>query len=526
MIAEEHPPALVSVVTTVIAGEMALGLAFNIGVLMVSRGRLVKGAEHGNTFLASLSAVDIVACLTALPFTIVSARLSRYHNNLIFCLFSEGAVALSTTSSSLTLLCITLERYQAVTRPAHRGLLSLKPFVFLLFIWILSAFAFCAPFILHRQDALNRKEMCSLLTTTMNTSLNEALNTSSLGFQGASNSSEMEYNQTIVECLCAISEENDTDIDDEVCLVSCNMAINSSGYLRAYELVYVMSFTVTACAMGLFYLSILKVVRRRLAAKEAVASRKTTLITKASAPGRATSHPGGGEASLLPTTRAQPDPSSNRQTTISTCAWSTSTGVKGEQSSQKQQVMQPSTLMPSVYQTQSERGIQPYEIHETQMSSKQRVMDGHPHQGQSIESPTRGPQRPPEDRPQEQQPSSSYCVEGEPLRPQQIKAESVQEQVVDLGQERRIRWLSLGIVCVFLLCWGPHVLLTVLEMVQQDSLQLEAAHLVTLMLAYLTVVIHPLIYAFSRKKFRESLARLWRRFREKRRRQAHVGPAS
>ncbi|XP_025099227.1 probable G-protein coupled receptor 22 [Pomacea canaliculata] len=255
MIAEEHPAALVSVVTTVIAGEMALGLAFNIGVLMVSRGRLVKGAEHGNTFLASLSAVDIVACLTALPFTIVSARLSRYHNNLIFCLFSEGAVALSTTSSSLTLLCITLERYQAVTRPAHRGLLSLKPFVFLLFIWILSAF----------------------------------------------------------RLLCALH------------------------------------------------------------------------------------------------------------------------------------------------------------------------------------------------------PSPTGCFEQE-------------RNVLGSGEEDPM--VVSGIVCVFLLCWGPHVMLTVLEMVQQDSLQLEAAHLVTLMLAYLTVVIHPLIYAFSRKKFRESLARLWRRFREKRRRQAHVGPAS
>ncbi|XP_067676561.1 G-protein coupled receptor 22-like [Haliotis asinina] len=72
-------------------------------------------------------------------------------------------------------------------------------------------------------------------------------------------------------------------------------------------------------------------------------------------------------------------------------------------------------------------------------------------------------------------------------------------------QERKLLRLSLVVVVTFMCLWGPHVVVTVLEMVLEGNLSLETAQLCCQVVAYSTTIAHPLLYAFMRKKVRKAL---------------------
>ncbi|ESO89312.1 hypothetical protein LOTGIDRAFT_154412 [Lottia gigantea] len=67
--------------------------------------------------------------------------------------------------------------------------------------------------------------------------------------------------------------------------------------------------------------------------------------------------------------------------------------------------------------------------------------------------------------------------------------------------------LSMGIVFAFLVFWGPHLVVTIITMFVRDSLFLDVTQILCLVFAFLTPVIHPILYAALRPKFREMLKR-------------------
>ena len=78
-------------------------------------------------------------------------------------------------------------------------------------------------------------------------------------------------------------------------------------------------------------------------------------------------------------------------------------------------------------------------------------------------------------------------------------------------RENKKMRVSMGIVITFALLWGPHVGITVIQMVVNDSVQISMAKIVCLLLAYTTTIVHPLMYAVIRRKIRVEIMKTWRR---------------
>ncbi|XP_051874403.1 G-protein coupled receptor 22-like [Pristis pectinata] len=72
-------------------------------------------------------------------------------------------------------------------------------------------------------------------------------------------------------------------------------------------------------------------------------------------------------------------------------------------------------------------------------------------------------------------------------------------------RQRRVFRMSLVIVSTFLVCWAPISIVNLLVLCLGPSDRLVRLRLCTLALAYATTVLHPLLYAFARHKFRKVL---------------------
>lgn len=72
------------------------------------------------------------------------------------------------------------------------------------------------------------------------------------------------------------------------------------------------------------------------------------------------------------------------------------------------------------------------------------------------------------------------------------------------SRERRITRMTLMIVLTFFVCWAPHAVASAVVLAM-DAEHLEMVHLVCLVLAYSTTVIHPILYSFMRDDFRKRL---------------------
>ncbi|TSK42092.1 putative G-protein coupled receptor 22 [Bagarius yarrelli] len=82
-------------------------------------------------------------------------------------------------------------------------------------------------------------------------------------------------------------------------------------------------------------------------------------------------------------------------------------------------------------------------------------------------------------------------------------------------RQKRVFRMSVIIVLSFLLCWAPLSITPLLHLVIGPSDWLERLRVCFLVLAYWTVVLHPLLYAFTRQKLRKVLHTRLRRLRNK-----------
>ena len=61
-------------------------------------------------------------------------------------------------------------------------------------------------------------------------------------------------------------------------------------------------------------------------------------------------------------------------------------------------------------------------------------------------------------------------------------------------QEMKATRVTYSVVVTFLICWGPHAIVTIIQMVRPDDLVVDLVQVVCLFIAFLTTIIHPVIY--------------------------------
>ena len=61
-------------------------------------------------------------------------------------------------------------------------------------------------------------------------------------------------------------------------------------------------------------------------------------------------------------------------------------------------------------------------------------------------------------------------------------------------QEYKATRIAFAVVLSFLICWGPHVFVTMCQLAFPSSVVIDIIQFVTLVIAYLTTIIHPVIY--------------------------------
>ncbi|XP_045198878.2 melanopsin-like [Mercenaria mercenaria] len=64
-------------------------------------------------------------------------------------------------------------------------------------------------------------------------------------------------------------------------------------------------------------------------------------------------------------------------------------------------------------------------------------------------------------------------------------------------QEYKATRVAFAVVVSFLVCWGPHVIITVIQFTLVESLVIDMIQSVCLVIAFLTPIIHPVIYSYE-----------------------------
>ena len=100
-----------------------------------------------NYYIVSLAVSDLLLGVLVLPFSSVYEILNYWSFPTFFCVVWLSTDVLSCTASILNLLCISLDRYLAISRPLHYHNYSSPKFVFIMIAaaWILAFLISVAP---------------------------------------------------------------------------------------------------------------------------------------------------------------------------------------------------------------------------------------------------------------------------------------------------------------------------------------------------------------------------------------------
>ena len=75
-------------------------------------------------------------------------------------------------------------------------------------------------------------------------------------------------------------------------------------------------------------------------------------------------------------------------------------------------------------------------------------------------------------------------------------------------QDRRLTKMTLAIVSTFVICWGPHIIVSCVGL-RIQTVTVEMLRFVGLAIAFSTALLHPLLYTFMRQDFRRALKNRW-----------------
>ncbi|XP_009300869.1 G-protein coupled receptor 22 [Danio rerio] len=136
-------------VSAVLLLELLLGVGGNLTVLVLYCGHcsLLESVSHAVTL--SLHTLDLLLCLLCLPITatlLILGGASVPHHALLCCLH-ESAASFASVGTALNLLLISLDRYDISVRPANRLLTPRRAAVLLVAVWVLSLAVPLLPFV-------------------------------------------------------------------------------------------------------------------------------------------------------------------------------------------------------------------------------------------------------------------------------------------------------------------------------------------------------------------------------------------
>ncbi|KAK7144967.1 hypothetical protein R3I94_011148 [Phoxinus phoxinus] len=129
--------------------ELLLGVGGNLTVLVLYCGHcsLLESVSHAVTL--SLHTLDLLLCLLCLPITatlLILGGASVPHHALLCCLH-ESAASFASVGTALNLLLISLDRYDISVRPANRLLTPRRATVLLVAVWAISLAMPLLPFV-------------------------------------------------------------------------------------------------------------------------------------------------------------------------------------------------------------------------------------------------------------------------------------------------------------------------------------------------------------------------------------------
>ncbi|XP_066522249.1 G-protein coupled receptor 22 [Hoplias malabaricus] len=136
-------------VSAVLLLELLLGVGGNLTVLVLYCGHcsLLESVSHAVTL--SLHMLDLLLCLLCLPVTATLLLLggaSIPHHTLLCCLH-ESAATFASVGTALNLLLISLDRYDISVRPANRLLTPRRATFLLTGVWVVSLTVPLLPFV-------------------------------------------------------------------------------------------------------------------------------------------------------------------------------------------------------------------------------------------------------------------------------------------------------------------------------------------------------------------------------------------
>lgn len=159
-IEHDFSSAFLLTLSIVLAIECIGGLTFNFIVLLTYH-KSFKLQKNENFLIINLNIVDILICITAIPLTLVLLQNHQGQWPSFACLFHQANITFISTASAITLLTISIDRYEAVVTPLKKKVIQLNTKKTLLAIWFVSVIGLCSPFIGVDYTALSAAEAMS-----------------------------------------------------------------------------------------------------------------------------------------------------------------------------------------------------------------------------------------------------------------------------------------------------------------------------------------------------------------------------
>ncbi|XP_053492329.1 G-protein coupled receptor 22 [Ictalurus furcatus] len=458
-------------VSAVLLLELLLGVGGNLTVLVLYCGHcsLLESVSHAVTL--SLHTLDLLLCLLCLPITAMLLLLggaSSPHHVLLCCLH-ESAATFASVGTALNLLLISLDRYDISVRPANRLLTPRRAAFLLAGVWVVSLTLPVLPFV-------------------------EA----GLG-SGATDGAPVYSNSTLL----------------------CSQLV---GTLQAHLFLQAPIFLCSLAVMLFTYSRILQALRIRIG-HPARAQRGTTQLVRR--PWQRRTRSAGSPDHVIKTLSVSPPPLSTgplvASDTITTVTMNTETNTPSVNTplSPTPTATTPFALTPNVGSSLGAAPLSPMPT----LSAVTTPLNNNPN-ASTINTPL----HPTRSIPLNPNPTISTITT--PLSPTATHAppsvgvgasvsailalrRAVRRHRDRRERQKRVFRMSVIIVLSFLLCWAPLSITPLLHLAIGPSDWLEHLRVCFLVLAYWTVVLHPLLYAFTRQKLRKVLHTRLRRLRNK-----------
>ncbi|TRY55023.1 hypothetical protein DNTS_020758 [Danionella cerebrum] len=439
--------------------ELLLGVGGNLTVLVLYCGHcsLLESVSHAVTL--SLHTLDLLLCLLCLPITatlLILGGASVPHHALLCCLH-ESAASFASVGTALNLLLISLDRYDISVRPANRLLTPRRAAILLFVVWLLSLAMPLLPFV-------------------------EA------GFVSGQGEGVFVHSNSTVLCS------------------------EWGGTLQAHLLLQVPVFLCSLAVMLFTYARILQALRIRIGRgpRQQRDSKRPAhrLWLRRKRSTRSPDH-------MTRNTPMSPPPLSTgpliASDTVTTVTINTETNTTTPLSPTPTVSVITSPLSPTPTPSMTTTPLSP--------STSVSVVAS-PHIAPPVTSSVATPLSP-------MQTVSTVTSQVSPAPIQGPSSMGVGASVSAIlalrravrrhrdrrERQRRVFRMSVIIILSFLLCWAPLSIMPLLMLAIGPSDWLERLRLCFLVLAYWTVVLHPLLYAFTRQKLRKVLHTRLRRLR-------------